>query len=276
MKPPAFAVWLTGLPASGKSTIARALHLELCDRGIDAALLESDALRPVLTPDPDYSETGRDSFYRALGCIGAQLVAHGVPVIFDATANRRAYRMQARTAIERFIEVFVECPLDVCMARDPKGIYRSAHAGQATSVPGLQTSYERPEHPDLIVSGVDRPAEESARAIVNLLERRSYIGTRHNKEDVMAEKTTWESIKAEGESLLEKVKQLIHEGNVRRVVIQHQGRSIAEFPLTAGVVGVALAPVLAAIGAVVALVKDCTIEVERIDQDEKKGTGTTG
>ena len=76
---------------------------------------------------------------------------------------------------------------------------------------------------------------------------------------------TWESVKAEGSSIVEKLKQLIHEGNVRRIVIQHEGRTVAEFPLTAGVVGVVIAPVLAAIGAVVALLKDCTIQVEKGD-----------
>ena len=81
----------------------------------------------------------------------------------------------------------------------------------------------------------------------------------------MTEKTFWESFKAESEGVIEKLKALIHEGNVRRVVIQHQGRTVAEFPLTAGVVGAVLAPVVAAIGAIVALLKDCTIQVERVD-----------
>jgi hypothetical protein len=79
----------------------------------------------------------------------------------------------------------------------------------------------------------------------------------------MADKTYWDSFKAEGENVISKIKALIHEGNVRRVVVQHQGRTVAEFPLTAGVVGAVLAPVLAAIGALVALLQDCTIQVER-------------
>jgi hypothetical protein len=79
----------------------------------------------------------------------------------------------------------------------------------------------------------------------------------------MPDKTCWESIKAEGANVVEKLKQLIHEGNVRRVVVKQGGRTVAEFPLTAGVVGAVLAPVLAAIGALVALLKDCSIEVER-------------
>jgi hypothetical protein len=85
------------------------------------------------------------------------------------------------------------------------------------------------------------------------------------KEPFMADKTFWESFKVDGGTIIEKIKELIHEGNVRRVIVQHEGRTVAEFPLTAGVVGVALAPLVAAIGAIVALLKDCTIQVERVD-----------
>ena len=83
----------------------------------------------------------------------------------------------------------------------------------------------------------------------------------------MTDKTFWESIKVEGENIVDKVRDLIHQGNVRRVVVQHQGRTVAEFPLTAGVVGAVLAPVLAAVGALVALLKDCTIQVERTETE---------
>jgi hypothetical protein len=91
----------------------------------------------------------------------------------------------------------------------------------------------------------------------------------------MTNTTRWESFKAEGDQIVEKVKRLIHEGNVRRVIVQHDGRTIAEFPLTAGVVGTLLAPVLAAIGALVALLKDCTIQVERIDADASRPRQTS-
>ena len=94
--------------------------------------------------------------------------------------------------------------------------------------------------------------------------RRAY-GARRN---VMTDKTWWESVKLEGEALVDKLKELIHEGNVRRIRIVHQGRTVAEFPLTAGVVAAVLAPVAAAIGAVVALLKDCSIEVERERKDD--------
>ena len=81
---------------------------------------------------------------------------------------------------------------------------------------------------------------------------------------------TWESLKGDAQTILEKLTGMIHEGNVRRVVVNHKGRTVAEFPLTAGVVGVLVAPVLAAVGAIVALLKDCTIEIERVQDDVKE------
>jgi len=83
----------------------------------------------------------------------------------------------------------------------------------------------------------------------------------------MADKTCWESFKAGGEDVLDKIRDLVHAGNVRRVVIQHQGRTVAEFPLTAGVVAAVLAPVVAAIGVLIALLRDCTIQVERVEPE---------
>ncbi len=81
----------------------------------------------------------------------------------------------------------------------------------------------------------------------------------------MADTSRWESFKADGEQIVAKLRRLIHESNVRRVVVEHDGHTVAEFPLTAGVVGILLAPVLAAIGVLVAMMKDCTIHVERVD-----------
>ena len=85
----------------------------------------------------------------------------------------------------------------------------------------------------------------------------------------MTEKPIWETIKTESGSVMDRLHELIHKGNVRRVVIEHQGRTVAEFPLTAGVVGSVLAPPLAAIGAIYALAKECTIKVERVDLVDK-------
>lgn len=172
----AFAIWITGLPASGKSTITAALKKQLADKGLDPAVLESDVLRKVFAGDQTdvpYAPEGREAFYRQMVFVGCLLVEHGVPVIFDATANRRAYRDRARREIARFIEVFVDVPLEVCMARDPKGIYRSALSGQASNVPGLQDPYEPPEAPEVVVNGENPEAD--ARRIIEILTAKGYV-----------------------------------------------------------------------------------------------------
>jgi len=170
-----FAVWLTGLSASGKSAIARELVRLLHERGVDAAVLESDVLRTQLTPFPSYDERERDRFYAALAHLGAFLARHGTPVVFDATANRRAYRDAARSTIARFAEVFVDTPLEVCAARDPKGLYRAAREGRSATLPGAQAAYEPPERPELVIRGEAGTPEEGARAIVGLLESRGWL-----------------------------------------------------------------------------------------------------
>ena len=158
----ALAIWLTGLPASGKSTVVAALKPQLEGMGCAVEVLESDAVRRVLTPVPTYSHAERDLFYRALAFMGARLVAHGVTVIFDATANRRAYRDFARSVIPRFIEVAVECPLELCMQRDYKGTYRRGQEGESTTVPGLQEPYEAPLNPEVRIDTTKLSAKDAA------------------------------------------------------------------------------------------------------------------
>jgi adenylylsulfate kinase len=170
----AFAVWLTGLPASGKSTVAAQLSRQIEQLGIDVTILESDALRKLLSTEPQYDDQDREYFYASLAFIGRVLVDHGISVIFDATANRRKYRDRARQTIPRFVEVFVDCPLEVCMRRDPKGIYRKARAGEASHVPGLQAGYEPPETPDLVVRGDRDDPADAARNVVRLLMDKGY------------------------------------------------------------------------------------------------------
>lgn len=165
----AFAVWLTGLPASGKSTIARELATQLGTLGYRVEVLESDAARYVLTPHPTYSREERDLFYRALAFLGARLVAHGVTVIFDATASKRAYRDFARSLIPRFIEVAVECPLELAMQRDYKGTYLRGQRGESSTVPGLQDPYESPLDPELSLDTTRISAKEAAREVINLV-----------------------------------------------------------------------------------------------------------
>jgi len=167
-----FAVWLTGLSGSGKSAIAAALRDQLHARGVDAAVLESDVLRTQLTPFARYDDQERDFFYSTVAHLGAYLSMQGKPVVFDATANRRAYRDRARGAIARFAEVFVDTPLEVCAARDPKGLYRD---GKTTTLPGVQAAYEPPLAPELVIRGDTGAPGDGAALIVALLERRGWL-----------------------------------------------------------------------------------------------------
>lgn len=165
----AFAIWITGLPASGKSTIVSALKPQLVALGLELEILESDEVRRVLTPTATYSDAERDLFYRALVFTGQKLVAHGVTVVFDATASRRTYRDFARSMIPRFIEVSVECPLATCMERDKKGTYLKGQRGDSLTVPGLQSPYEAPLHPDLTIDTTKVPAKEAAEMILKMV-----------------------------------------------------------------------------------------------------------
>ncbi len=164
-----FAIWLTGLPASGKSSIVERLLPRLSALGTTVEVRESDALRRVLTPEASYSREERYLFYRALGFMGARLMAHGVNVIFDATASRRAYREFARTLIPGLLEVSIECPLEVCMQRDKKGTYRRGLEGWSSTVPGLQETYEPPASPALAIDTTITSSEVAADRIVALI-----------------------------------------------------------------------------------------------------------
>jgi len=170
-----FAVWLTGLSGSGKSAIAAALLGLLHERGIDAARLESDALRALLTPFPRYDERERDLFYETVSDLAALLTGKGIAVVIDATANRRAYRERARRRLAHFLEVYVDTPLEVCEARDPKGLYRRARAGGASTLPGLQAAYEPPLAPELVLHGDRGTPADAAEVIVEALRGRDWI-----------------------------------------------------------------------------------------------------
>lgn len=161
-----FAVWLTGLSGSGKSAIARELLAQLHARGVDAAVLESDVMRRQLTPYPRYDEADRDFFYGAMAEIALTLLKSR-PVIIDATANLRRYRDAARSRIARFAEVYVDTPLEVCRARDTKGLYR----GDGKNLPGVGALYEPPLTPEVVVRGDRGTPAEAASAILSFLEK---------------------------------------------------------------------------------------------------------
>jgi len=174
-----WAVWITGLPGSGKSVIAQAVAERLRAEGEEVRVLELDEVRRALTPAPTYSDSEREAVYRALVYIGARLVEAGVPVIFDATAHRRAWRELARAVLPRFAEVQLQCPLPVCRWREatrlrgtaPVGIYAQA-AEQGARVPGVNVEYEYAQAPELWLDTTTHTVAAAAAAVVDEIRRR--------------------------------------------------------------------------------------------------------
>ena len=168
--PPGFVIWFTGLPASGKTTLARSTQKLLAEGGVHAVLVDSDDWRPILTPRPEYTEAERDWFYSVIAYLAVWLANNGMNVMVAATANRHLYRDQARQQIERFAEVYVDCPLAVCRQRDPKGIYTLAQAGKADSVPGVGTAYEAPLAPEAVVDTSNNTPADAAESVLRQLQ----------------------------------------------------------------------------------------------------------
>ena len=153
-----WAIWITGPPGSGKTTLARGVAAALEVRGFTLKVLELDEIRKVVTPAPTYSEAERDVVYRALAYMAKLLTEAGVPVIVDATAHRLAWRELARSVIPAFAEVQLLCPVEVCRARERRR--RPGYAPRAI--------YDRAGTPGATVPGVDVPYEVSPRAELHL------------------------------------------------------------------------------------------------------------
>ncbi|HEY2410094.1 MAG TPA: adenylyl-sulfate kinase [Polyangiaceae bacterium] len=175
-------IWLTGLPSSGKSTLAAAAHARLIECGVASCILDSDILRAILAPQAGYGQLERAAFYETLGRLAAELAAQGLLVLVPATANRRHYREKARRAAPAFLEVWVATSLDECRKRDAKGLYRRAERGELRDFPGVTSEYQPPETPDLTVTSSDSPAVEQIIELARELNLRGTNGALASKE----------------------------------------------------------------------------------------------
>jgi adenylylsulfate kinase len=159
-------IWLTGLPSSGKSTLARRLAARLAAGGRPALVLDGDEVRDALVPPPGHDAAGRAAFYETLARLAAGVARQGQVAIVAATAHRRAFREAARALAPRFLEVWLDVPADACAARDAKGLWALARAGGAPELPGAGVGYEIPARPDVVARG-----GEDDRAIAEILAR---------------------------------------------------------------------------------------------------------
>ena len=173
-----FCVWLTGLPAAGKTTIAKALQTELEKRGRVVTMLDGDgAMRQVLSTGLGFTKDDRDLNVRRAGFVAGEVVRHGGAVIcalVSPYADARAF--VRRTIDTAFVEVYVQTPLHVCEKRDPKGLYRRARAGELEHMTGIDDPYEEsdPHVLNLQIDG-ERPVEKNVCVIAAYLENRGLL-----------------------------------------------------------------------------------------------------
>jgi len=176
-----WAIWITGLPGSGKSTVAHLLKKKLSEKGLLSQVISSDAVRAVLMPTSTYTEEERELVYRTITLLAKMLTENGLGVIIDATGNRRRYRDNCRAQVTVFFEVYLKCPLRVCIEREqfrketyqaPRDIYQRAKNGESETVPGVGVPYEAPEKPEITVNSDQQSPEEIVQVITSkLLER---------------------------------------------------------------------------------------------------------
>lgn len=172
-----FCVWFTGLGASGKSTTAEILTVKLLESGRRVTLLDGDVVRTHLSKGLGFSKEDRDTNIRRIGFVAAEIVRHGGAVICAAVSPYRATRNECRALIgdERFIEVFVNTPLDVCEQRDTKGIYQQARAGKVKHVTGIDDVYEAPANTEIELDTVEHAAEENAARVFACIVDRGFV-----------------------------------------------------------------------------------------------------
>lgn len=166
-----FCVWFTGLSGAGKSTTAEVLTELLIAHGRRVTVLDGDVVRTNLSLGLGFSKEDRDTNIRRIGFVAAEIVRHGGVAICAAVSPYRAARNDVRNMVgaDRFFEIFVDTPLNICEQRDTKGMYAKARSGEITGFTGIDDPYEAPENPELVLGTLTTSAEENARTILTYL-----------------------------------------------------------------------------------------------------------
>lgn len=170
-----FTLWFTGLSGSGKTTVSHLVELELRKRGLKVEVLDGDVVRQNLSKGLGFSKEDRDTNIRRIGFVCKLLSRNGVVAIAAAISPYRAIRDEVRAEIGRFVEVYVKCPVEVCMTRDVKGLYRKALSGEVENFTGVSDPYEEPLNPEVVVETDKETPQESAAKILAVLEEMGYI-----------------------------------------------------------------------------------------------------
>jgi adenylyl-sulfate kinase len=182
-----FTLWFTGLPSSGKSTLARKVEETLLERGMNVEVLDGDEVRENLSKGLGFSKEDRDTNIRRIGFVAKLLSRNGTVAITAAISPYKDVRDEMRRAIGRFVEVYVKCPIDVLKERDVKGLYKKALAGEIKHFTGVDDPYEAPPRPEILIESDRESVDESVAKIVRTLEVMGLIprgvGTDYSAQD---------------------------------------------------------------------------------------------
>ncbi len=161
-----FVIWITGPSGAGKTTLANALHEKLEEMGYTAEVLDGDGIRSKLYPDLGFSREEREMHNKVVVHFAETLARNGVIAIVSVIAPYRSSREYARKEIKNFMEVYLKCPVDVRIKRDPKGLYNKALKGELKELTGLDGVYEEPENPELVLHTHRMSVEEEVEAVI--------------------------------------------------------------------------------------------------------------
>jgi adenylylsulfate kinase len=171
-----FTLWFTGLSGAGKTTVSEIVEHELRDRVGTVEVLDGDIVRTNLSKGLGFSREDRDTNVLRIGFVANLLTRNGVPVIVSAISPYKEARDQVRRDIgEDFIEIYVDCPVEVCAQRDVKGLYKKAYSGEIPTFTGVSDPYEPPAAPELTLRTNEEEPEESARRVIDKLEELGYL-----------------------------------------------------------------------------------------------------
>ncbi len=170
-----FTLWFTGLSGAGKTTVARLVEQALRERGMKVEVLDGDVVRTHLSKGLGFSKEDRDENIRRIGFVCKLLSRNGVVAIAAAISPYRETRDCVRRDIGDFVEVYVKCPLEVCIARDTKGLYRKAMVGEIPNFTGISDPYEEPLSPEILLHTDRESPQDSAAKVLRWLENKGYV-----------------------------------------------------------------------------------------------------
>lgn len=170
-----FTIWFTGLPCCGKTTIANQVAIVLKKRDFVVEQLDGDLIRQNFSSDLSFSKKDRDENISRATFLAKMLSRNNIVVLASFVSPYKRQRRRARKQIKNFVEVYVRCPVKICMKRDVKGMYKKALEGKIQHFTGVDDPYEEPEHPELIVDTDIESVEESVRKVLQKIEEFGYL-----------------------------------------------------------------------------------------------------